>query len=346
MSAITKIITNSWTIDFYIISSSYTPNHSIYLNIVSTKTFLNYNGYIYESNLNMVLDKFHTLMTNCFNQNQINKNSPNHQINKYSIEWDYKPSELNLLFFAKLDGFYDVEQKITLQEQNLSSDKTTTITLNIMKQQHKAEIQKINEDISELISSHKTEIKTLTDKIFCLETRICDLENPSVFLGVDPNDYSKQIFCDKNTDLIDFAYLSKQNILCDLSMSDFKSFEKMSQLKKISIFDVHIGKDSSTHYVNRIFNNKNFYFPNIEILTIWFSGQSINYSTLISLPNIKHLIFSMFNINAINENWLNLIKSFNKLEKITLDNCNNNSMSHMDNIKNYCLEKKINLEII
>lgn len=350
------IKTKSWQINSYNISSTYTPTDSIYLNIISNKTFVNYDGFVRETDLgsdsdatNMNLDKFYILMVNCFDQAELSERSERseqselstqldksiNENNIYSLEWDYQPSGLSVEFFAVLDGFFEISAKISLEEKILSSDKVLSITLN------------------EIQSKHQEEISIL-------ENRISELENQPIIFASHPSkfgvvfslsplartlDLTKSYGLDLHGNYLDFNKLKELNEIIMFN-SQFEYYRGLIDCKHPNLMsDNYVSGNRDTNYrinfLSNLFDSPKVYLPTVTIMTICFNNTSQIPSTLRSLPNIQQLIFDKFGNSQLNP--FELIKSFGKLRKIVFNNCL--SIGHLDQIKNWSDSKNIKLEI-
>lgn len=360
------IKTKSWQINSYNISSTYTPTDSIYLNIISNKTFVNYDGFVREADLesgsdsdstNMSLDKFYILMVNCFDQAELSERSEQSEqselstqsdksaqldksINKnntYSLEWDYRPSGLSVEFFAVLDGFFEISAKISLEEKILSSDKVLSITLNEIQSKHQEEISRLENRISELenqpivFASHPSQFGV----VFSLSPLARTL------------DLTKSYGFESHGNYLDF---NKLKVLNEIVMfnSQFQYRRGLIDYKlndKLCDHSQNTGQISHSSYcVNclpNLFDSPKVYLPTVTIMTICFKDTSQIPSALRSLPNIQHLIFDKFGNTQLSP--FELIKSFGKLRKIVFNNCL--SISNLDQIKNWSDSKNIKLEI-
>ena len=340
-----KIQTKNWSINSYNISSSYTPLDSIYLNIISNKTFVNYDGFIRETDLesDLNLDKFYTLMVNCFdNANDANDadNEPNEpdESNKsnYSIQWDYQPSELTINFFAVFDGFFEINSSITLKEKILSSDKVLSITLNEMDSKYKNLIDDSND-------------------------RIADLENQSIVFASHPTEFGKTFECFPLDDTLDLTkcsglqyhgnYLDFNKLKClheiimynnqfvyQRQLADWTNYDKLYIFCYINQSN---GCNNFQNYLLNLFDTPQIYLTNVRVLTISYKDGTQLINKLRSLPNLYTLIFDQYGNNSFNP--LELIKSFNKLGKLIFNNCL--AIQSLDQIKNWCHTKCIKLEI-
>jgi hypothetical protein len=115
--------TKTFTINNYNITLSFTSDDNIFMNIINTITYQNYEGIVRDSDIssNLSLELFNTLINKSFN------NQPN-----YKVVFQVENSFLKMSFTAVLDGFYPIVQNIELREKILSGDKTLTIKLTEM----------------------------------------------------------------------------------------------------------------------------------------------------------------------------------------------------------------------
>jgi hypothetical protein len=331
-----SVKTCSWTINSYNISVSYTPTDSIYLNVISNTTFANWDGFVRDTDLEsrMGLDKFYTLMTNCFNhtESKITENSTN----LYTLEWEYNPSVLSIGFVAILDRFYHISERICLKEKVLSSDKVLTIKLTEMESRHQVEITR-------------------------LQQRIEQLENEPIVFASHPTNFGSNFTCAPNSTVIDFAQANGM-----VFHGNYLDFNKLKGLNKIIIYNSNFtyarglkdwyanngvyyehpyhssyGNLGYPNSLQNIFNTPQIYLPNVNVLVIYFGDGSRIPNQLGSLPNLSKLMFGKFGNNQLAP--FELIKSTEKLSHLIFDNCL--SIGNLDQIKNWCDSKNIKLEI-
>jgi len=319
-----NIQTNYWIFNKHNITLSYTPTDSIYLNIISNTTFINYDCIIKQTDLeyDISLDKFHTLIKNCF---EFKSN--------YLIDWQFEPNLLNITFSAILDEFCDIEKKIQLREKILYENKFFTIKLNEIELKHQS---KINE----------------------LEKKIYELQNTSIIFAHNPNIFGNFFSYKQNTKIFDFTQVNSEFKW----EGNYLDFNKLTCLKKIIMFnsnfkymktvnDILIYTDNKNtnninyHYFNgftNIFNIAQIYLPSVLELEIKFNDCKcqIPYN-LNSLPNLTKLIFDNFENYPLSS--FELIKNIPKLTYLIYHICVN--ITDFANIKNFCENNNIKLEI-
>lgn len=320
----TTVRTNSWIFNKHNISVSYTPTNSIYFNIISNTTFVNYDNTIRECDLEsgMDLDKFYTLIYNCFE----NKS-------EYEIEWEFEPGYLLIRFKAVLDGFFDIEENIKLREKVLSNDKVLTIKL------------------TEMESRHEAEIIGLKKKIFDLENEpIIFAHNPGKFgdfLSYQPNttefDFTKADGFQWHGNYMDLNKLKKLNKII-ISNSNFVYQRTINDIYSANndLYCDHIPQNNvHFNYLSNIFNTPQIYLPTVQELEVGYKDGSSIPDALNSLPNLFKLTFVKFANNELNS--FELVKAIGKLSHLIYFNCLN--IQNLDQIKNWCDSKNIKLEL-
>lgn len=322
-SIVNTVKTNSWVYNSHNINITYTPNNSIYFIIVSNSTFVNYECVIRDGDLVSPLDleKFYSLITNCFNSQPT-----------YSIDWEFEPNLLNITFSALLDGFFDISQSIRLNEKVLSNDKLLTIKLTEMESRHQEEIN-------------------------VLKTKLYELENTPIIFAHDPSSFGKFFSYPPNTEIFDFTktsgYVWHGNYL------DFNKLVKLKKIimldsnfeYKRNVADIFYS-DSNCYYTNfnyknylnhlqNIFSSSQIYLPSVEELEVIYTINSPIPNMLYSLPNLSKIIFNNFANNSLFS--FELIKAVPKLKHLEYNNCFN--IQNLEQIKNWCDSKNIKLEI-
>jgi hypothetical protein len=330
--------TENWVINDHNISTCYTPGDNIYINVISNSTYKNYDGVIRETNLDMGLELFYTLVTRSFDSNSTNlQNLPNKSSqHTYTLSWQFDTNSLRLTFSTVLDGFYPITQTIQLNEKILSGDKVLTLKLTEMESKHQAEISELKQQIYEL-------------------------ENKGIIFAFDPNNFGKFFKLAPNTEIIDFEQATGYHWL-----GNYMDFNNLTRVKKIIIgnnnfgytrtvnditynsncgYNYMAGNNGIPYYLNFLFNifdSPQIFMPSVLELEVKFKdGSQIPSNTLRSLPNLMKLSFNGYGNNQLNS--FELVKQIPKLKQLEFWNCLN--VQHLDQIKNWCGSKNIKLEL-
>lgn len=296
--------TNSWVYNFHNINITLTPNNSIYFMVVSNTTFVNYECVVREGDLNSPLDleKFYSLVANCFNSQP-----------SYSIDWEFEQNLLNITFSALLDGFFDISQSIRLNEKVLSNDKVLTMKLTEMETRHQEEIN-------------------------VLKTKLYELENTPIIFAHDSSSFGKFFSYPPNTSIFDFTKASgclwhgnylDFNKLRELRKiiiwnSNFEYMRNVNDIKTriatgfncVKIYDHSMGDYycSYLNYLQNIFNTQQIYLPSVVELEVIYNTNTPIPNMLNSLPNLSKISFNNFSNNSLSS--FELIKAVPKLKHL------------------------------
>ncbi len=322
-----QVDTRTWSFNNYNITWSFTSDDNIFINIINTITFQNYEDTIRDSDIssNLSLELFNTLITKSF------ENQPNYKV-IFQVENNY----LKLTFTAVLDGFFPIVQSIELKEKVLSGDKTLTIKLTEMEAKYKKEIAD-------------------------LQKQIDDLKNEPIIFAINPNTFGTYFKYQISTTEFDFT---KAEGFCWLG--NYMDFNKLTCLTKIILFDKDFyyqktvkdiyssqqgiqnytngqsGWQFFNNYLSNIFDSPQIYLLSVSELEIKFNNNTRVYNdNLRSLPNLKKIIFNNYANNQLTS--FALIKNIPNLKHLIYLTCLN--IHELDQIKNWCDSKGIKLEI-
>jgi hypothetical protein len=337
-----NVITKNWLTNDHNISSCYTPNTNIYLNVISNTTYKTYDTYVTNDDLNtgLTLDLFHTMLckcldnVNCANNAKQTQNQDQDQAQtNYNIMWQFGDSVLNLNLMAVLDGFFPVEQTITLGEKVLSGDKMLTLKLTEMESKYQ-------------------------QKIVELERQIYDRE---IVFAIHHSEFGKHFKCKLSDSVLNLSQCNGWQML-----GNYMDFNLLTSIKKIIMYNSQFAyrkgisdmrHPNGTTYQPNIDTNHGQFFINslknlFDSVCIWLPSVSqleINYASnepfsdnqLRSLPNLSKISFIGYGNNKIDS--FTLIQNCPKLKHIIYKTCL--SIHQLDQIKNWCDSKNIKLEI-
>ena len=320
--------TKTWTFNNYNITLSFSSDDNIFMNIINTITYQNYEGIIRDSDISstLSLELFNTLINKSFN-NQLN----------YKVVFQVENNLLKMSFTAVLDGFFPIVQTIELREKILSGDKALTIKLTEMEAKYKKEINELNKQIEEL-------------------------KNEEIIFAHHPTTFGQYFKYSKNTTEFDFTKASGWAWL-----GNYMDFNKLTSLSKIIMYDSDFNykkavKDNwSTqrpdinnvvldgngwtwfqNYLLNIFDSQQIYLPSVTELEIKFgTNVTVANNNLRSLPNLKKITWNNFANNKLDS--FTLIKNITNIKHIIYLTCLN--IHELDQIKNWCESKGIKLEI-
>ncbi len=323
-----QVDTRTWSFNNYNITLSFTSGDNIFINIINTITFQNYEDIIRDSDIssNLSLELFNTLVTKSF------ENQPN-----YKVVFQVENNFLKLTFTAVLDGFFPIVQSIELKEKVLSGDKTLTIKLTEMEAKYKKEINELNKQIE-------------------------DLKNEQIIFAHHPTQFGEYLKYSVNTTEFDFTKADGFNWL-----GNYMDFNKLTCLTKIIIFDKNFtyyktvkdiwspqrptpdyysqdanGWQFYENYLLNIFDSLQIFLPSVTELEVKFNSNAQVYNNnLRSLPNLKKIIFNNYANNQLTS--FALIKNIPNLKHLIYLTCLN--IHELDQIKNWCDSKSIKLEI-
>jgi hypothetical protein len=334
------VINKNWISNDHNITSCYTPNNNIYLNVISNTTYKTYDGYIKDDDLNtgLSLDLFHTMLCKCLDETQIQTQTQTQS--NYNIIWQFGDSVLNgdsvlkLSLNVILDGFFPVEQTIVLGEKVLSGDKMLTLKLTEMEskyQQKIAELEKQIYDREIVFATHATEFgKHYKVKISekTLNLMQCNGWN---MLG----------------NYMDFNLLTCLKKII-MYASQFAYTRNISDMRHPngSTYQTHIDTNHGQFWRNclkNIFNSTCIWLPSVTELEINYviSYTAVPDNQLRSLPNLSKISFINYGNSQIDS--FTLIQNCPKLKHIIYKTCL--SIHQLDQIKNWCDSKNIKLEI-
>ncbi len=312
----------------YNITMSYTSDDNIFMNIINTITFQNYEGIIRDSDItsNLSLELFNTLVNKSFG------NQPN-----YKVVFQVENNFIKINFTAILDGFFPIIQTIELREKVLSGDKALTLKLTEMEAKYKSEINELKKQIDEL-------------------------KNEEIIFAINPNKFGDYLKYSTNSKEFNFTKFDDWNWI-----GNYIDFNKLTCLTKIIIFDKNFNyqktiKDIYTpqrgnienhtydasgwqfyeNYLQNIFDSPQIFLPSVTELEIKFLNNArIFNDNLRSLPNLKKITWNNFANNQLVS--FPLIKNLTNLKHIIFLTCLN--IHELDQIKNWCDSKGIKLEI-
>ena len=321
------IDTNTWVFNNYNITLSFTSGDNIFMNIINTITYQNYEGVIRDSDIssNLSLELFNTLINKSFS-NQLN----------YKVVFQVENNFLKMNFTAVLDGFFPIVQTIELREKILSGDKTLTIKLTEMESKYKKEINELNKQIGEL-------------------------KNEPICFAHHPTNFGEYFKYSKNTTEFDFTKVDGWAWL-----GNYMDFNKLTSLTKIIIYDKdfnyhkkvkdiwspqrptpdYFAQDANCwqfyeNYLLNIFDSPQIYLPSVVELEIKFYNNIVSYNNFRSLPNLKIITWNNIANNQLDS--FALIKNIPTIKHLIYMTCLN--IHELDQIKNWCESKGIRLEI-
>ena len=319
----------------YNISTCLVSNNSIFINIINNITYQTYETIVNNYDLSDILtiETFYLMITRTFNK-----------IDNYNLIFELDCNSLKLYFTTVLDGFFTLNQTITLKEKILSNDSSLTMKLTEIEMKFKKEI--------DLLQKH-----------------IYKLENEEIIFAFHPLKFNDFIKYHKNTkefdftkfagyymtgDYIDFNKLyNLRNIRMFSSNFKYTSIKEQPLIKMTNISQTndntnitgfgcgHDGNSNYYNYINNIFDTPVIHLPSVEYLEIYFKGVTVvQNNNLRSLPNLTILKF----IDYVNNNLdsFELIKNL-KIKKLEYVNCL--SIQNLERIKNWCDSKNIKLVI-
>lgn len=327
------VITKNWLTNDHNISSCYTPNSDIYINVISNTTYKTYDGYIKDNDLNtgLTLDLFHTMLCKCLDNA---KQTQNQAQTNYNIMWQFGDSVLNLNLAVVLDGFFPVEQTITLGEKVLSGDKLLTLKLTEMESKYQ---QKIAE----------------------LEKQIYDRE---IVFATHSTNFGKHFKCGLSDSVLNLSQCNGWQML-----GNYMDFNLLTSLKKIIMYSsqfkytktvTDIWRSNDNQYINNCSDNRGYsnfvnsfqnlfdsvciWLPSVNELEITYANtEPVPNNQLRSLPNLSKISFIGYGNNQIDS--FTLVQNCPKLKHIIYKTCLN--ILNLDQIKNWCDSKNIKLEI-
>jgi len=320
--------TKTWTFNNYNITLSFTSDDNIFMNIINTITYQNYEGVIRDSDIssNLSLELFNTLINKSFS------NQPN-----YKVVFQVENNFLKMNFTAVLDGFFPIVQTIELREKILSGDKTLTIKLTEMESKYKKEINELNKQIEEL-------------------------KNEEIIFAHHPTTFGQYFKYSKNTTEFDFTKASgwawlgnymdfnkltslTNIIMCDYDFNYKKTVKDNWSMQRPDINNVVLDANGWTwfqNYLPNIFDSQQIYLPSVTELEIKFGNNAtVANNNLRSLPNLKKITWNNFANNKLDS--IALIKNITNIKHIIYLTCLN--IHELDQIKNWCESKGIKLEI-
>ena len=321
--------TNTWVFNNYNITLSFTSGDNIFMNIINTITYQNYEGVIRDSDIssNLSLELFNTLINKSFN------NQPN-----YKVVFQVENNFLKMNFTAVLDGFFPIVQTIEMKKKILTGDETLTIKLTEMEAKYKKEINELNKQIGEL-------------------------KNEEIIFAHHPTKFGYYLQYSKNTTEFDFTMGNDWAWL-----GNYMDFNKLTSLSKIIIYDKDFnyhkkvkdiwspnkggvpdyftqdanGWQFMENYLLNIFDSPPIFLPSVTELEIKFATNAqISNNTLRSLPNLKKITWNNFANNQLVS--FALIKNIPSIKHLIYLTCLN--IHELDQIKNWCESKGIRLEI-
>jgi hypothetical protein len=321
--------TRTWVFNNYNITLSFSSDDNIFMNIINTITYQNYEGVIRDSDIssNLSLELFNTLINKSFS------NQPN-----YKVIFQVENNFLKMSFTAVLDGFFPIVQTIELREKILSGDKALTIKLTEMESKFKKEINELNKQIE-------------------------DLKNEPICFAHHPAKFGEYFKYSKNTTEFDFIKADGW-----VWLGNYIDFNKLTSLSKIIIYDKdfayhkkvkdiwspnkggvpdYFTQDANgwqfyENYLLNIFDSPQIYLPSVIELEVKFSSNArVSNDMLRSLPNLKKITWNNFANNQLVS--FALIKNIPSIKHLIYITCLN--IHELDQIKNWCESKGIRLEI-
>ncbi len=323
--------TDTLNYENYNLTTSLTSSNNIFINIINTITYQNYEGFINREDINQMitLDIFYKIMQKCFKSEQ-----------NYSVLLEIKSNMITLNFEANLDGFFRFSESISIKEKVLSDDKILTVKLTEMESRHQREIEE-------------------------LQTRINELMTEEILFGFKEgatNDFMK---IPRNIKHLDLTLYNSYEWF-----GNYYDFNKLYNLSSIKIFTSQFYfnyvayrngnikcphgnpffwcSSCSNHTHNstivnwcELLNNSRIYLPKVKTLEIVYSDGTGFQTFARTLPNLKKITFSNFQGNALNS--MNLIKNTPTLTQIEYINCIN--ISNFDEIKTWCASKGIKIDV-
>lgn len=316
-----EVKTSFWLINNHNISTCFTPGDNIYINIVSNSSYKTYDTFIRESDLDISLELFYVLMTKTFDL-----------CTKYKLSWQFDTNSLGLTFSTVLDDFIPLGQSICLNEKILSGDKHLTLKL------------------TEMESKHQTEVSILKRKIY-------ELENKEIIFG-HGTDFGQFLTYSPSTKLLDLTQTTQFSWL-----GNYMDFNKLTSVEIIIMnnnrftyqkrtSDIFNGSDYRNYFhsnngyfflnsLRNLFNSLMIYMPSVKELEITYADETAIPTMLRSLPNLSTLRIRDYSNALLNS--FNLIKNIPELKHLEYVNCLN--IENLDQIKNWCSSKNIQLDI-
>lgn len=337
----------SWNWNEYAISANLISPNNIYFTIRNNTTLQTWEKNIYENDLAngkfpLSVDKFYVILTKTFEL------EPN-----YTFEFESEKNKLIVNFLAVLDGFFELDQTIILDEVIITGDKVLTLKL------------------TQIETNYQNKIKELENKIYQLtNTPIIFAVNVNNFTSSKPDDYNPQ-FLSCRPDSTEFDL----TIGADYEwFGNYMDFNKLTELENITLNNNQlrywknardIGWNNQTsirphsnylynhvegynnycnflQYIPNIFDSPYIYLPSVKSLNIYYkSNEAFPTNTFKSVPNLSRLSFYDWANTEINS--YELIKNIRKLNQLDYLNCSN--IKDIDQIKVWCGSKNIKLEI-
>lgn len=328
----------AWNYDNYKITSSLGLDDSIFINIVNSVTYQNYEDKIIPGPTlgGLPGHVFYTIMKKSFERKP-----------SYDMKLHVEPSLLRITFSAIFDGFFPIKASIDIPEKLIAGNQLMTLKLTEMELNYQQEIAELKE-------------------------RINQLENEHIVFAYHTTEFGRTISFPRNIESIDF------NIFADYELAgNFQDFNKLHGLVRITISDhrfeyvpgcrnilctsIHSNHKNYTtkvfsdaisfnaeqvqrtfqlNVVENLFDSRYIFLPSVKELEINY-GNGIIPVTLRSIPNVEKLSFIQYGNTAFTP--FPLIKEFKLLKRIVFKNCL--VITELDQIKNWCETKQIKLEI-
>lgn len=321
--------TDTYLCQDYNITTSLCSGDSIFIIIINSITFQNYEGVFNKNDIDSLpsLEIFYKIMSKAFNK-----------IENYNVRLELKSNLLTLYFEAILDGFYVLSQHISLKEKTLNGDKLVTIKL------------------TELESKQVQEIRRL-------ENRIKELESEEICLAYG-TDFGQFMKISKTTQELDFISFAKYTQFGNIN--DFNKFTKCNKIiinsnqfmynfnpiqtvysgtiiESFSINTHHYGIIANNNFnkLLNLFDVRQIYLTSVRELVIIGQETYTCPTNLRSLPNLSKIQFVNYTDKSITS--FDLIKNTPTFKHIIYESCLN--IANLAEIKNWCDSKGIKLEI-
>ena len=317
--------TNTWVFNNYNITLSFTSGDNIFINIINTITYQNYEGVIRDSDIssNLSLELFNTLVNKSFS------NQPN-----YKVVFQVENNFLKMSFTAVLDGFFPIVQTIELKEKILSGDKTLTIKLTEMESKYKKEINELNKQIEDLKNEPICFAYWTFGNYFKYQTNTIEF------------DFTK---ADGFFWLGNYMDFNKLTSLTKIIMydKDFNYQRGVTDIwhKNTNTYGLHTQSCPGTWIfgcLSNIFDSPQIYLPSVTELEVKFNSNAKIFNDMLrSLPNLKKITWNNFANNQLVS--FALIKNIPSIKHLIYLTCLN--IHELDQIKNWCESKGIRLEI-
>jgi len=320
----------NFTVNNYSNNISINDTHSIYINIMNKITFQSYESTIIKKDIPQFMDipSFYKFMVTAYeNSDEDNGILP--------IIYEVIEGKIAIRF-RFTNTFINIDHTLFIKEMVLSSDKLLTTKINSMKEMYENKI---------------TELENKLNKLNNVLEQLDKINNEPILIIYAP--YVPKVYMNKSIEKLNLTSYNNINI-CWLNFNKFTNISEL--IVNTSFIPNHDGGELNSSiwrlngcpfYGNYLRCNQFFdlfNFPKVTSLKIlYISGETRNENLgdMSNIPNLEELILENFDYKI---NVFDYIKVLTNLKKLVFINSSN--INKIAELREYCISKKIKLEII